>query len=89
MKAVLTLLLLAGCADVSRFEFVKAQSLVEVRGDRNCGQSVLPTFGCWRQLDMRGGCRIIVEWPKHSDDANRLRTLGLEVWKCVEGNRDY
>lgn len=84
----LLVLISSGCSS-ERFEFVKAQSLAEVRDSKNCGESVLPNYGCWRELDMRGGCKIIVEWPKSTADERRLQTLGLEVWKCIEKNREY
>lgn len=90
MKAILFALpFICGCADATRFNFVKANSLDEVRQEKNCGESFLPNFGCWRQLDSFGGCHVIVEWPKHTEDARRLQTLGLEVWKCIENNREF
>lgn len=90
MRWALLALLLSACAgQADRFEFVRANTLDEVRDARNCGSSVLPNYGCWRRLDATGGCKIIVQWPRHSADGERLRTLGLEVWKCAEGNTEY
>lgn len=89
MRIILICLLLSACAHQNTFEFVKAQDVEEVRQPQNCGFDVLPNYGCWRTIDIRGGCKIIVVWPNSSGDGNNLQTLGLEVWKCVENNKEY
>lgn len=63
--------------------------LAEVRDKRNCGYDVLPNYGCWRPLNAAGGCKVIVEKPKHTGDKERLATLGLEVFKCWTGSKEY
>lgn len=87
MRIALILLLLSGCAHVP-FD-VHMLTLDEVRAPENCGHDVIPNYGCWRPISPVGGCKIMVEKPRHSGDTDRLATLGKEVWKCLTANKEY
>lgn len=68
---------------------VMLSSVQEVRDPRWCGPDVLGNVGCWRTIDARGGCEIIVVKPRDTDDAPALQTLGKEVFKCFTGSHEY
>ncbi|OGT57511.1 MAG: hypothetical protein A3E01_08205 [Gammaproteobacteria bacterium RIFCSPHIGHO2_12_FULL_63_22] len=91
---LLAILLLApvGCGDqgdTRPLQLVMLKNDIELREKPNCGQSVLPNYGCWRPITVAGGCKVMVVAPRHSGDHARLETLGLEVWKCWTGNMEY
>lgn len=90
MKMIITMMaifLIAGCSAV-QFD-VHMLTLDELRSPENCGQSVIQNYGCWRPISPAGGCKIMVERPRHTGDTTRLTTLGKEVWKCLTGNKEY
>lgn len=86
--AILILILIFACTPRQTME-VKLLPLEEVRAPRNCGPDVLPNFGCWRAIDVTGGCLIIAEAPRDTSDSKRLETLGREVFKCLNHIKDY
>lgn len=92
VRALVFLLLLVACgdqgADTRRLQLAMVP-LAEVRDQKNCGPDVLQNFGCWRQIDATGGCKVMVERPRDTGDRERLATLGLEVFKCWTGSKEY
>lgn len=87
-------LLIAGCTqepppDQRTVTLVFAASTAEVA--RLCSDAgVLEDFGCAKgsgaMADGRGAsCTIVALRPRGFDDAERIRTLGHELWHCFRG----
>jgi hypothetical protein len=95
LRAVLLLLLLAGCASVKndadtpvhivwqKVDDVQA-ACEEVSGRRE----IFRVMGCskWREAGGQRTCTIYAQTPRDERDLQRFATLGHEFMHCTDGN---